>query len=529
MNALFLMLTLAVAAMTGLAQEISTGPGLPRSESRSTYFRGMVNDSTIAPARLRVMGVNESAEGELRAEVIVLDAEGNILPISLDRMPMSAEVVCRGSSPSAHTVRIGNTVDASTTPPAVHLYMLCDNSMLSGTLARDVVLSLQRNFADAIGDDQLGLGLFNQSFSTILPMGSFARLNSDLQVADLPPADGLSSLYAATQNACRMLASASGKRALILVTATPDNATPFSTTMDVVRMARDAKIPVFVVRVGLEASGQPLRYISSATGGRMYTLQEDETSAIGDIVREVLYAQKWSTEVVVQADVQDFVNCETPWLRLKLDGNPSPFPVIDSISLTPLDLTLETSPAVVALFRDTTDRDLRDFYQSLLVISEVLTQNAAMTIELTGHVSRDVGASSDARALERANQVRSFLIANGVLAKQIVVRSEGSRKPRYYFQTDGTRRLLNNRVEARLLVNGSNTHNITVEQVDNEQTAMLRMKLWKDRNLNAFFEPVLEDGVTRYRIKLWGFATLAEAKSVVTKIKRFKPSYSIVE
>ena len=204
-------------------------------------------------------------------------------------------------------------------------------------------------------------------------------------------------------------------------------------------------------------------------------------------------------------------------------------PIVDSIALTPLDMSIETNPSIVALFRDTTDTDLREYYQSLLIISEVLSQNPAMSIELVGHVSSDVGPNAEARALDRAKQVRSFLIANGVIASQIIVRSEGSRKPRYYFQTDGTRRLLNNRVEARIIVDGKASHTITVEQVDNEQTAMLRMKLWKDRKLNAYFEPVLEDGMTRYRIKLWGFASLAEAKTVAADIKKYKPTYSIVE
>lgn len=529
MNPIILLLTILVTMTAGIAQDISTGPGLPRSDSRSSFMRGMQTDSTIQPVRLRVMGIDESEAGQVTASVIALDAEGNLLPISLDRMPLAAEVCCRGASPSQFSLRMLRAARPDEKPASVSLFVMCDNSMLSGTLTRDVALGLQRSLANIADGDLIGMGVYNQAFTTVLPLGPASDLSNVFKIEDIPAADGLSSLYGATQNACRILATAAERRALVIVTATTDNATPFSSTMDVVRLARDAKIPVFVIRVGLEAAGQPLRYITSTTGGRIYTIESDETNAVGDIVREILYSLKWSTQIAVQADVQDFVNCETPWLRLRLESESASLPIMDSISLTPLDMSIETSPSIVALFRDTTDTDLRDYYQSLLLISEVLSQNPAMSIELTGHVSSDVGPNSETRALERARQVRSFLIANGVIASQIIVRSEGSRKPRFYFQNDGTRRLLNNRVEARMLVNGNSNHTITVEQVSDEQTAMLRLKLWKDRKLNAFFEPVLEAGETRYRIKLWGFASLAEARSVASDIRKYKPSYAIVD
>jgi len=529
MNLIFFLLAILFVSTTGLAQDISTGPGLPRSESRSSFMRGMQMDSSIQPVRLRVMGIDESVAGQVTASVIALDAEGNLLPISLDRMPMTADVTCRGASPSQFSLRMLRAARADEKPASVSLYVMCDNSMLSGTLTRDVALSLQRSLTEIADGDLIGLGVYNQGFSTVLPLGPASDLSSAFKVEDIPAADGLSSLYGATQNACRILAAAAERRALVIVTTTTDNATPFSTTMDVVRLARDAKIPVFVIRVGLEAAGQPLRYITSTTGGRIYTIEPDETNAVGDIVREILYSQKWSTQIAVMADVQDFVNCETPWLRLRLENESTSLPIMDSISLTPLDMSIETSPSIVALFRDTTDNDLRDYYPSLLVISEGLSQNPAMSIELTGHVSSDAGPNSESRALDRARQVRSFLIANGVLSRQIVVRSEGSRKPRYYFQTDGTRRLLNNRVEARMFIDGTAQHTITVEQVDNEQTAMIRLKTWKERQQNAYFEPVFDSGETRYRIKLWGFTSLEEAKTVAAQIKKYKPSYSIVE
>ncbi|MBU3698513.1 MAG: VWA domain-containing protein [Candidatus Kapabacteria bacterium] len=529
MNAIIILLSLLMSVAAGMAQDISTGPMLARSSSRSEYLRGIQTDSTVLASRMRIMGVDESVPGQITASVIVLDAEGNLLPLSLDRMSMLADVACRGSAPTPYELSSAGSPRTDVTPEDVSLYVLIDNSMLSGTLTRDVILSLQRSLAGGSSADAIGLGVYNQSSTNVLSLGPLSSLTEVLRLEDVPDADGLSSLYTATQSACRILSSAPGRRALVVVTATADNATPFSTTEDVARVARDAKVPVYVIRIGLEAAGRPLRYITSSTGGRLYTLDEDQTASIGDIVSEIMFAQKWASSVTVRADVQDFAACQSPWLRLRLESPESAFAITDSIILTPIDQAIETSPSIVALFRDTTDTDLREYYQSLLAISEMLSANASMTIELTGHVSSDVGKNGDARALERANQVRSFLIANGVLSRQILVRSDGSRKPRYYFQTDGTRRLLNNRVEARMFSNGSPQHTITVEQVDNEQTAMIRLKDWRERKLNAYFEPVYDDGQTRYRIKLWGFASLDDAKLTAAEIKKYKPAYSIIE
>jgi outer membrane protein OmpA-like peptidoglycan-associated protein len=529
MIAILILLSLLMSVPAGMAQDISTGPGLARSTSRSDYMRGIQTDSTALASRLRIMGVDESIPGQVTASVIVLDSEGNLIPVSLDRMTMLADVSCRGASPMPFSLSSAGSPRTDVTPEDVSLYVLIDNSMLSGTLTRDVVLSLQRTLATGFSSDAIGLGVYNQSTTTVLQLGPMTNLTEVLRLEDVPPADGLSSLYTATQTACQKLAVASGRRALVVVTATADNATPFSTTQDVVRVAREANIPIFIVRIGLEAAGRPLRHITSSTGGRLYTLGEDETSSIGDIVGEIIYAQKWASTVTVRADVSEFASCPSPWLRLRVDSPESAFAIMDSIILTPVDEAIETSPSIVALFRDTTDADLKDYYQSLLTISEMLSANASMTIELTGHVSSDVGKNGDSRALERANQVRSFLIANGVLTRQIVVRSDGSRKPRYYFQTDGTRRLLNNRVEARMFVNGTPQYTITVEQVDNEQTAMIRLKDWRERSFNAYFEPVYDDGQTRYRIKLWGFASLDDARTTVSQIKKYKPTYSIIE
>ena len=153
-----------------------------------------------------------------------------------------------------------------------------------------------------------------------------------------------------------------------------------------------------------------------------------------------------------------------------------------------------------------------------------------MKIELVGHVGSDVKENADWRALERAENVKNFLIVNGVLDKQIITRGEGNRKPRYYFQDDGTRRQLNNRVEAILIASEQRPYTVIVDQVSNEDEATKQRSTWIGRDFQVYYEPVLDNGQVAYRIVLWGFQSKGLAEAAASKIKKqFKPRYTIVE
>jgi hypothetical protein len=132
--------------------------------------------------------------------------------------------------------------------------------------------------------------------------------------------------------------------------------------------------------------------------------------------------------------------------------------------------------------------------------------------------------------LERAENVKNFLLINGALDKQVITRSEGSRKPRYYFQDDGSRRLMNNRVEAVLITSEQRPSTIIVDQVSNEDEATKQRSVWVARDYQVYYEPVIDKGDVAYRIVLWGYQSKALADAAAAKIKKqYKPRYTIVE
>lgn len=511
------------------AQGVSTGPELNKSTTRSSFFRGIGNDSSSYVSRMKITGVSREQDGSLNLRMIALDSEGNFVPLQRAASRLSTKVMCRNQSAITFTADL----EASSNTPKTassSAYIAIDNSMLAGTLTRDVLLSMKGAFKSVASTDSLGVGTFNQTLTTLQRVGPIQRTLENLTADDLRQASGISALYSCIISASRELESAKGLRSLIIVTTSGDNASAVYNSRDIARYLKDAGITAHVIRVGYDMASHPLRYISSATGGCMYTVEEEQISSIGDIVREILYAQRWNSTLRIQRGIEDVAECDSPWLRVELAGDSLQPALVDSIQLTPRELQITTSPAIVALFDDQTDNGLQQYYPLLLSIAERLTEDINMKIELIGHVGSDVSENADWRALERAENVKNFLLVNGVLDKQIITRSEGSRKPRYYFQDDGTRRQLNNRVEAVMITSEQRPYTVIVDQVSNEDEATKQRSVWIGRDYQVYYEPVLDNGQVAYRIVLWGFQSKGLADAAVTKIKKqYKPRYTIVE
>lgn len=511
------------------AQGISTGPVLDQSTTRSTFFRGLTPDSSAMISRIKVTGIDKLGDGSMSARVITLDSEGNFIPLHMAASRLVTNVLCRGQSPIAFTADV-ETSSASPKNASSSAYVAIDNSTLAGTLARDVILSLRSALAGSPTADSLGIGVFNQSLTSLQLVGPIQRTLENLSADELRPSSGVSALYASMISAARELESSRGVRSLIIVSTSGDNASATWNTRDVARYLKDAGIRAYIIRVGYEMASYPLRYIAAHTGGSVYTVEDDNVSAVGDIVREILYAQRWYSTLKIQPGIEDVADCDTPWLRIGLMSDSVQPALVDSIIMTPREVQISTSPAVIALFDDETDVGLQQFYPLLLSVAERLTEDINLKIELIGHVGVDVMEDADRRALERAENVKNFLLVNGVLDKQVITRSEGSRKPRYYFQDDGSRRLMNNRVEAVLINAEQRPYTIIVDQVSNEDEATKQRSVWISRDYQVFYEPVIDRSEVAYRIVLWGYQSKGLAEAAAARIKKqYKPRYTIVE
>ena len=337
-----------------LAQGISTGPELERSTTRSQYFKGLTKDSLPLISRLKISGISKQPDGSLTLRLLALDSDGNFVPLEKVASRISTRVICRSQSPITFSSDLEST---SATPKHAgsSAYIAIDNSVMSGTLTRDVILGMKSALlGGAPLSDSIGVGSFNQSLTTLQRLGPAQRILENLSAEDLRQASGVSALYASAITASRELEQAGGVKSLIIVTTSGDNASAIWNSRDVARFLKDAGITAYVIRVGYDMASYPLRYIASYTGGCVYTVEEEEASTIGEIIREILYAQRWNSALTAQAGIEDVADCDSPWLRIELEGDSLQPAIADSIILTPREIQITTSPAVVALFDDQT-------------------------------------------------------------------------------------------------------------------------------------------------------------------------------
>ena len=510
-------------------EDVSTGPdALLRSDVKSPYMRGVTSDARTRASTLRLISARGQSDGSLLLRALLLDSEGNELRWKSTTGTFSADVGCRSVAPvRALASKVEERLWTANTP-STSAVVLCDNSMMSGTMARAVIRSLRNVLPNVSGRDSIGVVLFDHDLLEICPLSPLAFASDKCDPNSIPAADGLSAVYSACMSGLAMLTDQKHGRVLIVVTSSDDNASVSVSTADIVRRATELQATIYVVRVGQSSRAYPYRYLSAATGGRLYSIPEEESENVGSIVREIMYASKHALEITIPADISA-ASCDDVWLKVRFEADTmSPF-LHDSLLLPIKERAYRTSPAVVATFSDTNEVGLQSFYPILASVAEQMLSDSSLRVELIGNVSGDVKGNADDRALERAQFVQGFLAAYGVNKKHVILRSDGSRRPLYFMQLDGAQRLLNNRVEARFLIADDEPYTITIDQVASEEQAGKVADVWEQRGFKAYFEPVVEDRSPVYRIKLWGYRSKAEAQKDILALKKYKPKTSIIE
>lgn len=509
--------------------DVSTGPDpLSKSSVPSNYAVGSTTDSSVAVNTLRIVGVQRSSEGALTVRLILLDVNGNI--VSSRNTPRSFTIgqSCRGESPSTQVISESANVSATRFSTPVSAMVLVDNSMLSQGMAVTAIAEIGKSLSTIVDRDTVSVSLYSHDVVEIVPP-SAVGLAAELCVPKLVnEPDGLTATYASAFSALRVLAEQSSPRVLILVVSSDDNASITTSTSDIVQRARASGCSIYTIRVGRNTRAYPYRYISHATGGSLYTVDEDSVVMVGAIVREILYCTTRSTTLEIPYQQTDS-GCTDILLNVQYLNSDSGIVVADSVIYPFTDRSYRTSPATISVFTDTTDVGLRSFYPLLGTLAERLMEDTVLKVELTGHVSSDTRGNADERALERASFVRDFLSAYGVNPKQVSLRTEGSRKPIFYMQLNGAQKLLNNRVEARFLVPNELPFSIVVDQVLTEEQAGKSADKWEKRGYKAYFEPVLLDNAPAYRIRLWGYASKSAAQRDASALKKYRPRITIVE
>jgi len=509
--------------------DVSTGPNpLFQSDVGSAYMRGITNEAETEPTRLRIVGVN-SVGSSLTFKAIVIDANGNFYKMADEMGVWTAVYGCRGEPLSSIiNASASERVWRSATPPSC-IEIMIDNSMTSEAMAKDVVKELRDKLPGLSGSDSIGVMLYNHAITEIAPISPATVAASQCNPDNVPAHSGLTATYASMISGIKALnTNSSPTKSLVVIVSSNDVASVTTSTADVVRQARAANVAVHIIKVGSTAQGYVFRYLSAATGGRLYSVASDQKDQIPLIIQEIAYGAKQHIEVTVPVSTTSS-SCEDMLVRVSMGIEGTSTVLSDTVLIPLRERSFRAARCIVATFEDSTNRGLQEYYPVLATLAEDLMSDSTKHLRLVGHVSADVKGDADAMATERAGYVRDFLKAYGVKTKQISTVSDGNRKPMYYLQLDGTQRLMNNRVEAFYLDGDEEPFTIVVNQVASEEQAIKDVDSWESRGYKAYFEPVVVKRTPAYRVKLWGYRTESDAQRAVSSIKKYSPPTSIIE
>ena len=520
-------IVLAVCSSLPLrAQDVSTGPSpLPANLSSSYYLRGVSNDTLAAVSRVHVAGYRRTPAG-LSFQVVLTDERGNA------RSPKQAggswviRSGCRGETMAAlHAPIVTENTWQFDTPPTA-AYVLVDHSLMSSNLAPAVLEALSDRAAGFAGMDSIGIAIFDHELFEVSPIDAPYRAGP--RCAGLPqqPPAGIPAVYRALRHAISVVGSR-GSSYVVLVTASNDMASLGASVRTLVEQARSSDVAVVVIAVGPDVRGYEYRYLTAATGGRLYRLEATDAASAVDVLREVLYSAKQHLDVFIPRDT---VACTDELFVIGWQPDTSDVVLADTIMVPDIVPDLATNRAVVALFPDTTNQGVEDYAAILQMVAEELMADTSRVLQLVGHVSPDVRSNHDDVAEDRVAVVVDALREAGVLRQQLRVRSDGSRRPLFYLQTDGTQRLLNNRVEAYYLRDADLPYTVLVGQYDAEELALQWVETWSGRGYRAYMEPILDGRKPAYQVRLWGFSTRQAAETVAQlATKKYKATAVSVE
>jgi outer membrane protein OmpA-like peptidoglycan-associated protein len=527
MNARWLIIALLVitsvgASAQGVDDEVATGPApIGASIMPWDYLRGITTDSAATAARVRIIGVQRSGEN-LTVRAVLLDSNGNFLR-RRNAPGWSVSRRCRATDAVETTSDITATEarwTAETAPSAC--FVIVDNSITSGTLARDVVRSLQSVLAGLAGQDSIGVVVSAQDVAVISPLAPSITAAHACESDSVPAAHGTSALYSSIMYALSALRQSSAlQRSVIVITASDDNGSLTTTSSDVVKQAKAIGASITTVRMGITTPAYVFRYMASATGGRLYTINAERPAEAASAMRELLYGQKQHYAFTIGLPASSG-ECEDVTVRVQY-ASAQGAPLSDSMRIPMRERSYRSMNLIAAAFPDSTDAALPEYHTTLASLSEYLMSHTDQRVMLVGHVSSDYTGKAERRGLVRAQAVASYMERYGVQPSQITVRSDGALRPLYYLQTEQWQRTLNNRVELQWLDPDLEPFTIAVEQVATEEMAIRAVEAWEQRGYRCYFEGIVANGAPVYRVKLWGFRTLSDAQNTAGEVKkRFK-------
>jgi len=508
------------------------GPGilssinLTPSDKASKYLKGVTKYSgTSEPFTLRITGVEYSTVSgrSINYHALVLDQYGNSIN-SIPAKEQSWKLVntCGDRQLPSPTLVITEK-ELSLSEPALNISLSLDNSLAA--INNLTLMSYIRDFVSNLNSgDLFSFAYFNQNYQRGFDASSAENAYAQMNNYTLPQESGLNSIFKAAyvslinQNSLED----SKKKVNIILTYNSDNSSLTYDVKDVAILAKDSKIPVFVIGIGDAIETYALRYLAQSTGGRFYHVRETDIMDVRDILREIFISCK--AHYTISADISDdMIKCNETTAELSLNVGAKLLTEKYKVILSPNEEYTNYQSVAAFNYKDSTIDE--SYEENLVALAQVLIDNPSSAVQLIGHSSLEGDYKyNNSIALKRAQNVRKKLLDFGASPNQIRVRAEGSNMPVYYMQNINWQQYFNRRVEVKWLDPSLMPFELIAESVDSETLALEKVENWESKGLNAYFQRYLKENQSIYRIKLWGYKSLKEAEEAA---KNLQKSYKI--
>lgn len=488
----------------------------------SKYFRGMSNEgSSNKPKRLKVMR-NIYKKTDAKSRVIVLDKYGNYMP----NLGNGKNLNWASLQHCANGV-VGNPImkytEVMKSGQNISLGVVLDNSAAAeyNLMAMETIKSHIENMNS---EDNFIFTYFNQNAFTHIPYTKVKNIQDNISELKLPDANGINAIYKSAYKTLSAMKSNMDdyRKALVILTFSSNNAATIYNPKDVIDLARELDIPVYIVSVGDGIDSYSLRYISDAGGGRYYNLDPDDLSLFGDILNEITFSMNSYYELSIDPSSFEQEECEKlkSEMSLNIGGNN----INDIFDYIPEPMWTSSRHETLVAFDYKRTRVSEDYKELCESLARVLKDNPSYNIELIGHSSIEGNSEANIKISERrAENVKKFLVSNGVVAERIKTKGEGANMPIYYLPQSPWQQFYNRRVEVRWLIPEMMPYEIVAEQLWTEEDAEDFVNEWRRRGYRSYYQRYLVNNKPVYRVKLWGYESLKSAQSEAMAIsKEFK-------
>lgn len=488
----------------------------PNSYIESGYFSGVHQDpKNLIPKNIKLMGYNNLDENSIEYKVLLLDEFGNYLP-GIKNNDFLVWNIKNSCGDYKDEISIDSYQEEKISNKKTALKILLDNSK-AAEFNQSLIFHIKNGLNKIQSDALVSMAYFNQEYLDIFDFKPIREVEN--QKINVQKNDGLNAVY---KNAYKALAEMqflkdTENKALILITYSPNNAATIYNAKDLVTLARELSIPIYVIAIGNAIDTYSLKYISYGTGGKFYNLEPTDMYDISLIINEIEFSLNAYYKIQVPKPISS--DCEFYTLELNLTFNDNTITDLGNYINNPTWFGNVNQSLAIFSYKSS---EVNPQYNSLInSIARVLRDNPQYSIELIGHSSIEDGKEENNIKIskQRVENIKQLFLNQSVPEYQIKTSFLGSAKPIYYLPSSEWQQHYNRRVEVRWIKPGDLPYEIIAQEYWTEDEAQMQANEWQRKGFRAYYERYLINNRQAYKVKLWGFESKDQALSEAKKLK----------